>query len=157
MSILVAFRHGDKRLFSRVVTFFRGGDTAHCESALQHWFGSLSLCVSSSFIDGGVRGKVIDLTDPHKWRVYLWQREHADLMDWLQLHYRSGYDIRALVASTLPRVGHSQAKKHCAESVAEHLLLPEAWRYDPAGLEAYVKGLAPRAVWSGTRWHAAES
>ncbi len=70
--LLIAFRHSDQRLFARLVTFCRGGDSAHVEAAMPSDDAQLSTCVSASFLDHGVRGKLIDITDAGKWRVYRW-------------------------------------------------------------------------------------
>ena len=62
--IRIAFRYGDRRWFARLVCALRGGDVAHCEVA----YAQLAighLCVSASWLDGGVRSKMIVL-DPAK-------------------------------------------------------------------------------------------
>jgi hypothetical protein len=148
--ILIAFRHSDTRPFARVVTALRGGDSAHVESAIP--MGELSLCVSASFIDGGVRGKMIDLTNGEKWRVYKWTGQHADPIGWLRENYGAGYDLRGLLGILAPRVGHSRRKRFCSESVAEHLMLPYPDTYDLVRLEGFVKAHARRVEWHSNQW-----
>ncbi len=150
--ILIAFRHSDTRIFSRIVTGLRGGDSAHVESAIPSLGDRLSLCVSSSFMDGGVRGKVIDLTDPHKWRVYQWTGEHADIMKWLRVHYKAKYDKRGLIGILAPAVGHSRSRRFCSEAVAEHLRLPDPHTYDLVALENFLKPRADLVVWRNDQW-----
>jgi hypothetical protein len=150
--ILIAFRHSDRRLFSRLVTRVRGGDSAHVESAIPSPDGRLSLCVSSSFMDDGVRGKIIDLTDPHKWRVYRWDGDHADLMVWLRINLRVKYDTRGMLGIQWRDLGQNPGKKFCSEAVAEHIGLPDPHTYDLVDLEDYVKQRAEIVVWSGERW-----
>lgn len=134
--ILLAFRHSDRRLFARVVTALRGGDSAHVEAAipLQH----THLCVSASFLDGGVRGKVIDISDPAKWRVYRWDGEHLDPLQWLQAHDKAQYDLRGLLGILAPPVGHSRSRRFCSEAVAEILMLPDPHTYDLVRLEQHL-------------------
>lgn len=148
--LLVAFRHSDARLFSRLVTLLRGGDSAHVESA--HVDGPLTLCVSASFIDGGVRGKVLDIRDPAKWRVYRWSGPHLDLQQWLWVNYSSKYDLRGLLGILAPPIGHDRTKRFCSESVAEHLMLPYPDTYDLVRLEAYVQANASRVQWTDRGW-----
>lgn len=148
--ILVAFRHSDSRPFARLVTLLRGGDCAHVETALP--VGGVTLCVSASFIDGGVRGKVIDIRNPAKWRVYRWDGAHLDPLDWLRANYHAGYDLRGLVGILAPPVGHDRHKRFCSESVAEHLAVPYPHTYDLVQLESFISGRAPRVTWSDSGW-----
>jgi hypothetical protein len=134
--ILIAFRHSDTRLFARVVTLLRGGDSAHCEVAI-HVQG-VRLCVSASWLDGGVRGKVIDISNPDKWRVYRWTGQHIDPIDWLKVNHNARYDRRGLLGILLPTVGHNPTKKFCSEAAAEMLMLPHPETYDLVQLERFV-------------------
>lgn len=148
--ILIAFRHSDTRPFARLVTALRGGDCAHVETAVP--MGALSLCVSASFIDGGVRGKMIDLTNGEKWRVYKWTAGHADPIGWLRENYGAGYDLRGLLGILAPRVGHDRRKRFCSESVAEHIGLSYPHTYDLVQLERHVAERAARVEWIGSQW-----
>jgi hypothetical protein len=148
--ILVAFRHNDTRIFARAVTRLRGGDSAHVESAIP--MGALSLCVSASFIDGGVRGKMIDLRDPAKWRVYRWGGPHLDLLQWLEDHEDAQYDLRGLLGILAPPIGHDRNKRFCSEAVAEHLRLNYPDTYDLLRLERHVAERAPLVEWIVGQW-----
>lgn len=145
--ILVAFRHSDRRLFARVVCALRGGDSAHCESAIPT--GDVAWCVSSSFLDGGVRGKLIDIRDPAKWRVYrVPDGQHLHLDTWLGEHDGDGYDVLGLLGILFRPFGQSRRRRFCSEAVAEHLLLRTPELYDPRTLESVVASLHPRVEWS---------
>jgi len=147
----VAFRHSDRRPFARAVCFLRGGDTAHCESGIPA--GDVHWCVSSSFLDNGVRGKLIDLRDPAKWRVYeVPDGQHLHVDDWLAEHDMEGYDILGLLGILWRPAGHSVRRKFCSEAVAEHLLLRTPELYDPRTLEDIVARLFPRIYWADGRW-----
>jgi hypothetical protein len=156
--ILIAFRHSDRRLFSRLVIWLRGGDSAHVESAIPSAPPSLlSFCVSASFLDGGVRGKAIDITSPDKWRVYAWNPgQSVDLMQWLGEHHKKRYDLRGLFGIVLPRLGNDADKMFCSEAVAMHLGLHDPHTYDLVRLESAVADQAQRVVWSGANWHIRE-
>ena len=120
--ILIAFRYNDPRLFARIVTAIRGGDSAHVEAAIPAADGHLTLCVSASFLDGGVRGKVIDITNPRKWRVYRWDGEHEDLMAWLKPRMKMGYDLRGLLGIVAP--ASARLERLTAASTASHCSVP---------------------------------
>ena len=137
--ILIAFRHSDSRLFARGVTFARGGDSAHVEAALPLPVEGMHLCVSASFLDGGVRGKVIDISNPAKWRVYRWTGPHLDPLVWLQEHDDALYDLRGLLGILAPHIGHSRSKRFCSEALAEMLMLPDPHSYDLVALERFLR------------------
>ena len=138
--ILIAFRHSNTRIFARTVTTLRGGDSAHVEAAvpLNVDGRAMHLCVSASFVDGGVRGKVIDIGNPDKWRVYRWTGRHLDPLVWLREHDKAQYDLRGLIGILAPPVGHDRTKRFCSEAVAEMLLLPDPHTYDLVALERYL-------------------
>jgi hypothetical protein len=150
--ILIAFRHSDPRPFARLVTCFRGGDSAHVEAALPLPVEGMHLCVSASFLDGGVRGKVIDISNPAKWRVYRWTGPHLDPLVWLQEHDKAQYDLRGLLGILAPRIGHSRSKRFCSEAVAEHIRLNYPDTYDLLRLERHVAERAPLVEWVGGQW-----
>ena len=166
--ILIAFRYNDPRLFARIVTAIRGGDSAHVEAAIPAADGHLTLCVSASFLDGGVRGKVIDITNPHKWRVYRWDGDHADPMEWLKPRMKMGYDLRGLLGIVAEEIGHSKNKmfwrpfghvRHkmfCSEAGASIVKRPDPHTYDLVRFESEVASVSPIVVWSGLQWAEAQ-
>lgn len=132
--IRVAFRYNDKRLFARAVCLLQGGDSAHCEAAWS-WDGLLHECVSSSLLDGGVRGKAIDLV-PGKWRIYELPGSYTAVTNWLELHKGERYDILGLLGFVFRRIKGWLRAWFCSEVVADIMQLPEPWRYDLALLES---------------------
>lgn len=149
--LLIAFRHNDKKLFSRLVVSRRGGDSAHVESAVPIPGTRLSMCVSSSFMDDGVRGKVIDISNESKWRVYGWTGPHVDLYQWLSENYGCKYDTFGMLDIEFPVFRHSEGKKFCVEASGEHIYLKDPHKYDLVAYEQYVKERAGRVVWHGTK------
>ncbi len=156
--ILIAFRHSDTRIFARTVTTLRGGDSAHVEAAvpLNVDGRAMHLCVSASFVDGGVRGKVIDIGDPNKWRVYRWTGPHIDPLVWLLANDGAHYDLRGLLGILAPPVGHDRDKRFCSEAAAEMLMLPYPETYDLVQLERFLAGSdhAQRVQWISGQWAA---
>lgn len=149
--ILVAFRHHDHRLASRIICALRGGDVAHCESAIP--VAAQAWCVSSSMLDGGVRGKLIDITDAAKWRVYrVPDGQHADLAAWLFANDGAGYDYLGNLGILWRPFGHSRRRWFCSEAVADHLHLRSPELYDPRTLESIVESLFTRVEWVDGIW-----
>lgn len=131
--VRVCFRYGDPRLFSRLVTFFRGGDSAHCEVA-ETWDGALHDCVSASVLDGGVRLKRIALP-PEKWRIY----EIAALAspnEYARKNQGQKYDYLGLLGIVWPLVGHARKRKFCSEVAGEVIGLSEPHLFDLRTLES---------------------
>lgn len=141
MLIRAAFRYGDKRLFSRLVTFVRGGDSAHCEVAWQ-WEHGAHTCVSASFLDGGVREKRLHLT-ANKWRIYELEAE-LDPVLWHECHAGSGYDILGLFGIVWPRIGHGRQRWFCSEVLAAIIGLPQPQLYDLRTAESVCAKLGKR-------------
>lgn len=127
MLVRAAFRYGDGRVFSRAVTFLRGGDSAHCEVAWA-WSGQTHSCVSASFVDGGVRRKDIEMP-PEKWRIY----EVPAAIDpqlWYERHAGAGYDALGLLGILWPRLGHGRRRWFCSEVLADVLGLRQPQLFD---------------------------
>jgi len=141
--IRVAFRYGDKRLFARVVCLLQGGDTAHCEVAVA-WNQGFHECISSSFLDKGVRRKVINLV-PSKWRIYELDMSAVVVEKWYAQNKGAGYDLLGLAGFVIRRIKGWMRKKFCSEAGAEIIGLPDPWRYDPALLESVCARFGRRA------------
>jgi hypothetical protein len=150
--ILIAFRHSDTRPFARLVTALRGGDSAHVESAVPVL--GVHLCVSASWMDGGARGKVIDIAEPAEWRVYRWTGDHLDPIEWLKKNRGAKYDRRGLLGILVPPVGHNRTKRFCSEVIAELLMLPDPYSYDLAALERFLRNswAAERVEMQAGQW-----
>lgn len=146
----IAFYRGRKRFFNRFVSWWSRGEYSHVEAV----FGDPShpvLCGSSSFMDGGVRLKVIDLAPAH------WHILDVPVIDGLavldgfhaMLHRPPadrGYDLVGLLSTSIPLVPHRSRGYFCNEVVGYLSGLREAWRLNPTGF-AYVCEFLP-----GTRW-----
>lgn len=131
--VRVAFRHADRRLFARLVCLLRGGDSAHCEVAWA-WQGEAHRCVSASFLDGGVRGKQIDMP-ACKWRIYEIEAVR-DPVAWCADNSGAGYDVAGLLGIVFPPLGHARRRWFCSE-VAAHLIgLATPHIYDLRTLES---------------------
>lgn len=98
MLLQVAFYKGTSRLFNRAVSWWQRGPYSHCE-LVTGYEGGDAICYSSSFMDGGVRRKLIAL-DPSHWDLVsidvtpeqAWAAER-----WFFEHLGEKYDVAGLV------------------------------------------------------------
>lgn len=134
--IRVAFRYGDKRLFSILACFFQRYDSAHCEAA-HTWSGQDHVCVSSSFLDDGVREKEINMP-PEKWRIYELDEDPVKVKQYLSENDSCKYDVLGLLGFIISRrIRGMKKRKFCSEVLAEIIGLQDPWRYDLALAESY--------------------
>jgi hypothetical protein len=133
----VAFRYGDTRLFARLVCLIRGGDSAHCEGAFPTGDGEGWLCVSSSWVDGGPRHKLMPLP-PDKWRVYRTDLPPGEAVEWLE-RQKGGYGWWKLIRFALPFIRPSFGGPICTEAVAQMLGLGHSDSWDLRTLEAAIR------------------
>lgn len=82
---------------------------SHCELVMED-----GLCLSSSFRDGGVRGKYINL-DNH-WHVYEFTESHNEnsIRYWFDIHRNQKYDYPGAIGSGLCLDLTSYDKKFCS-------------------------------------------
>jgi hypothetical protein len=148
----IAFYKGRKRFFNRFVAWWTAGPFSHAEAILDDSWGGIGpvLCGSSSFMDGGVRLKVIDL-DPLHWDVM-----DVPFMDarrvhqWFVDHRGMRYDLVGLLSTSFP-IQHGWNRYFCNEAIGEAGGVVEAWRFDPNGF-ARLCELLPGSRWIHG-WH----
>lgn len=141
--IRVAFRYNDSRIFARLVKVLQGGDSAHCEASYE-WSGTTHQCVSSSFLDGGIRKKEI-VMPPEKWRIYeVDSIDSARIEEVYKKYEGSGYDWFGLAGFVFRRIKGFLNRVFCSEYAAEVIGLDEPWRFDLVLLESVCKVIGRR-------------
>lgn len=130
-----AFYKGRTRLFNRLTSWWLRGAYSHCELILGVDHNGLAVCASSSFLDGGVRVKHMQL-DPDHWDVIDVDGSTDAAWLWLQQHHGQPYDLLGLAGFVARALGHDKARWLCSEAVAAMLGMPDAWRFDPCSLWA---------------------
>ncbi len=126
----VAFYKGKKRLFNRLVAWWTQGPYSHCELVID------GVCWSSSFMDGGVRNKVIAF-DADNWDlVPLAPSDAADALAWFAARNGQRYDVLGIIGFIWRALEQDQRKWFCSEAIAAALGIPDAWRFDPNTLHA---------------------
>lgn len=139
----IAFYKGRKRLFNRVTAWWLKGPYSHCELVLGSDANGLSICASSSVMDGGVRIKHMAL-DPAHWDVVTVTGDQTQAWAWLRLHEGEGYDFLGLFGFVARALGHDKERWVCSEAVAAMLGIPDSWRFDPCSLWAAVSRQQPQ-------------
>ena len=137
----IAFYKGRVRLFNRLVSWYLRGKYSHCELILRYVPSGLAMCASSSFMDGGVRFKWVEL-HPDRWDVVEVGGDHDRAYEWLRKHAGQGYDILGLLGFIWRRTPDSQTRWFCNEAVGAMLGHVDPWRFDPCSLAARY-GLQP--------------
>lgn len=131
----VAFRYGDTRLVSRFVAWWQNSDVSHCELVLSDEIEGTYLCGSSSFLDGGVRTKYINLPSS-KWRIYEVEPEKGVTPGaWFSEHRGEIYDWFGLFGFVIRRIKGWAKAWWCSEACADALGWPESWRYSVVDFE----------------------
>jgi hypothetical protein len=142
----IAFYKGTRpfpaSLFNYAVRWWTNGKYSHCELAFEYYKNAEEyVCMSSSFIDGGVRSKIMKL-DPEKWDIIDLPSEkfsETKARQWFIDHLYQGYDVVNLLGFIWRRADGSKKKWTCSEACAAALELSEPWRFDPNSLFAYIK------------------
>lgn len=121
-------RPGIAGLFSISVRWWLGGPYSHTELVFSDGYSG-----SSSWLDGGVRLKLIDF-DQSKWDFYEIKGDEQAAMHWFLTHQGEGFDLLGLIGFVWSRGTHRRRKWFCSEAVAASLGVPEPFRFDPCTL-----------------------
>lgn len=139
-----AFKKDTKSIFAKLCTWKMDGPYHHIEVL----FGEPSLitgqtlCGSSAFLDGGVRLKGIDVSDPNVWDII--EVPSLDMDDekasykWFQDHTGDPYDVRGLIQFITPfPVGHTKNGWFCDEAALASIgMEKDGFRFDPNAMFA---------------------
>lgn len=130
MTVQLALRKHDARITAKAIQWWTGSIYSHCELVVDGGY-----CYSSSAMDGGVRGKVINL-DPEKWDVV--ELPWADAEKVLQYFNETDplkYGWLSLIASQMFNTGREIGEApFCSQWCAAALGLPNAVTYSPETL-----------------------
>lgn len=135
--IQLAFYRGRMRLFDRLVQWWTRGPYSHCEIILERT-NTAAFCVSSSWRDGGVRGKWIAL-DAQRWDIVQTQGDADAARAWMSAHVGKRYDILGLFGFVIRPMRDDKRRWFCSEMAAAVLGFPEPWRFSPNDLAAILK------------------
>lgn len=125
--VTFALYSGRRRWVSRFLNWWMGCRYSHVEAVLGA-NGTKFVCASSSFLDGGVRQKTIDLST-RNWTLYeIEAKQHPHW--WFTQHRGEGYDFIGLLGFVIrPIKGYLRAW-WCSEACAASIGIEDSWRYD---------------------------
>lgn len=140
--IEIAFYKGRTRWLDRLIQWWTKGPYSHCEVVTHRRTDGAAWCISSSWVDGGVRGKWIAL-DPTRWDlVAVPGIDSARAHEWLARHAGQGYDVAGLLGFVWRPLAADLRRWFCSEACADICDLPEPWRLDPNALRHVAVALA---------------
>ena len=142
----IAFYRGRSRIFNRLVAWWTRGRYSHCELIFAH-LNAGALCWSASYLDGGVRLKVIKLNPAH-WDLITVPATSAQALgaeQWFKAHEGQPYDVKGVVGQVWRAAGDDQAAWFCSEAIGAALGLQEPWRFDPNSFYSAIQFL-PRGL-----------
>lgn len=131
----IAFYKGRKRIFNFLTSFWLNGKYSHCELIVKENADGSFQCLSSSFLDKGVRSKDIFLDADH-WDILEIEGDLDYALKWFDSHKGQPYDVLGLAGFILRFVGQSKSRWFCSEAIAEMLGFMDSWRFDPCVLYA---------------------
>jgi hypothetical protein len=120
-------------VYNRVVRWWTRSKYSHVELVF-----STGHAASSSYMDGGVRFKMIDFNED-KWDfVDLPAHLERAAFGWFLAHRGQKYDLLGNLHFIVAPVADDKRRWFCSESVAAALGLPDPWRYDPGTLASAI-------------------
>ena len=127
--VQLALYKGRGKLGNRITRWWTGSIYSHCELVV------CGVCLSASFMDGGVRAKQIDLDSGHWDVIPLPWADVAQVLAFFEQTKGRAYDWLGLFRGQLfNRGGRDGSKYFCSEWCAEAIGIPAAEMYSPARL-----------------------
>ena len=129
----IASYKGRKRLFNRVVSWWMNGPYSHSELILDD-----GICISSSFMDSGVRYKRI-VFNPDHWDFVEIGPETPIIRERiakLLMPKPRKFDLLGLAGFVVRPISGDNDQIYCSEAVLTILGLVDPWRFDPNALHA---------------------
>lgn len=149
--MLIAFFKGKDRAFNRFVSWWTNGPYSHCEAVfeLEQELSGPVPCWSSSWMDGGVRRKVMALNPDHWDIIDVPAFDDARALWWFDEHEGDPYDLFGLFSTSSP-IRHALRRWFCNEAVGAAGGVRDAWRFNPNSFAVFVERLpGSRWIWGG--------
>jgi hypothetical protein len=127
-------RPGLAALFSIGTRLWTRGDYSHCELVFDD-----GVSYSSSFVDHGVRGKLI-VFNPEHWDFVDLGADCPVARSWFTERLGQQYDLLGLLGFLWGPTRDCTDKWFCSEAVASALGISEGWRINPNALATIFRG-----------------
>lgn len=125
----LALYKGNGKIGNALVRWWKNSPYSHCELVID------GVCYSSSVMDGGVRGKVIDLSEEHWDLIDLPWADRQKAIDFFFITACEPYSWASLVWSQIFGREYDEPKAaFCSEWCAEALGIPTPQIYSPESL-----------------------
>lgn len=121
-------RPGLQGVYNRLVRWWTASPYSHCEVVF-----SDGVSASSSWVDGGVRLKVIEF-DPDKWDLIDIHGDEDKARAWFIKHSIDGYDLLGMFWFVWGGLRQDKEKWSCSEACGAALQIKDSWRFDPCQL-----------------------
>ena len=128
--IKVLFYKGRSRAFNRAVSSWTRGNYSHCEIVAEEHQDGTATCWSSSFQDGGVRCKRMNL-HMENWDTLIVPGDLETVVRWFEAHEGDKYDWLGLIGFVFRPIKGFANRTFCSEALAASIGLSEPWRFDP--------------------------
>lgn len=132
-AIKIAFYKGKGDLLDRLIRWWTKSGYSHVEIVVSGGLNMASDCISSSFMDKGVRRKQIFLSDAH-WEVLDAPGSAQDVEDWFRQYEGAPYDLMGVSGFLLGPVRDRKRGWFCSEVAAHVMGWIDPWRYTPGVL-----------------------
>ena len=129
LALYKSTRPGWQGFYSRLVRWLDGGPYSHCELVF-----SDGVSASASYLDSGVRFKIIDFKPAHWDFIDVPDALEDSARDWFRSHVGQPYDLWGNVRFAFGFARESKGKWFCSEAVMAALGYSEAYRYGPSGM-----------------------
>lgn len=136
VALYKATRPGLQGLYSRITRWIDHGPYSHCEIVF-----SDGMSASSSYIDGGVRFKIITYNPEHWDFIEVPDYLEACSRNWFREHNGEPYDLWGNVRFAFGFARESNGAWFCSEAVMAALGYQDAYRYGPNGMAALLSHL----------------
>lgn len=139
-------RPGLQGIYSRLVRWVDRGPYSHCELVFADGMSG-----SASWVDGGVRLKVIDY-DPARWDfIELPEHLEAQARAWFEQHKGEGYDLLGNLRFVFWMVRESAKDWFCNEALGAACGHLQPWRLGPNGCAAMLLSMYPQGGQEGQK------
>ena len=124
------------RICDNITKFFTRGKYSHCEIAI-HLYDNNYICYSSSYRDGGVRRKTMQL-DPTKWQLIPIHVSGTQIKQYFDATQGAGYDLLGALGCVAGLRQHPH-KYFCSEWCFNAIHgSDQGWRFSPVSLATIV-------------------
>ena len=119
-------KHGG--FLDRAISMIDGSPFSHCELVIKDLGNQCYDCISSSYHDGGLRRKKIDMSDNH-WVLIPVMCDMAHVLRWFNKRQHFKYNYLGIIRTVIPNFYEPAHFQFCSEACADMLELVDPGSY----------------------------